>query len=65
MAGSWIEAGRRWSDPTQGELRKLASAHAVRGEREEAVARLRQALARGGPFDAAIRDDLSRLGASP
>jgi hypothetical protein len=65
IASGWIEAGRAWQDPTQGELRKLASAHAARGERDRAVELLRQALARGGPLDAAIRADLGRLGAAP
>jgi tetratricopeptide (TPR) repeat protein len=62
MAGDWLEAGRHWRDPTQGELRKLASAHVARGEFDEAVALLRRALERGGPFDAAIRADLAALG---
>jgi hypothetical protein len=65
MAAVWIEAGRGWDDPTQGELRRLASARALRGERDEAVSLLRRALARGGPFDAEIRADLAELGASP
>jgi hypothetical protein len=65
IAAGWIEDGSRWQDPTQGELRKLASAHLVRGERDEAVALLRRALARGGPFDEAIRADLGALGATP
>jgi hypothetical protein len=65
MAAFWIEAGRGWRDPSQGELRKLASAHALRGERDEAVALLRRALEVGGPFDAAIQDDLRQLGAAP
>jgi len=63
MAAVWIEAGRGWDSPTQGELRRLASAHALRGERDEAVTMLRQALAQGGPFDAQIRADLDALGA--
>jgi hypothetical protein len=65
MAAVWIEAGKAWDDPTQGELRRLASAHALRGERDEAVALLRRALVTGGPFDAAIRQDLADLGAAP
>jgi hypothetical protein len=63
MALVWIEAGRGWDSPTQGELRRLASAHALRGERDEAVALLRRALAEGGPHDALIREDLAALGA--
>jgi hypothetical protein len=65
IAAGWIAAGQRWRDPTQGELRKLASAHLVRGERDEAVALLRRALARGGALDDAIRADLGALGAAP
>jgi hypothetical protein len=65
MAGMWIEAGAGWSDPTQGELRRLASAHALRGERAQAISLLRRALAEGGPFDAAIRKDLAAIGESP
>lgn len=65
IAAGWIEAGRGWKEPTQMELRKLASAHAVRGERDEAIALLRRALDTDGPLDAAIRGDLGRLGARP
>jgi len=65
IARGWIESARHWEDPTQGELRKLASAHAALGDRDEAVALLRRALDRGGPLDAAIRSDLGRLGAAP
>jgi hypothetical protein len=65
MAAVWIEAGRGWDDPTQGELRRLASAHVLRGEDAQAIELLRRALARGGPFDAGIRDDLAALGATP
>jgi hypothetical protein len=65
MAAVWIEAGSAWDSPTQGELRRLASAHALRGERDAAVALLRRALVQGGPHDAAIREDLAALGASP
>jgi protein O-mannosyl-transferase len=65
IAAGWIEAGRGWEHPSQMELRKLASAHAVRGERDEAVALLRRALETPGPLEAEIRDDLARLGAQP
>jgi hypothetical protein len=65
MAAAWIDAGKAWEEPTQGELRKLASAHAVRGERERAVLLLHRGLEVGGPFDAAIREDLRQLGAAP
>jgi len=65
IAVTWVEAGRGWEEPTQGELRRLASAHAVLGERDAAVASLRSALERGGPLDDAIRADLRALGAMP
>ena len=65
IATGWIESGRAWEDPTQMELRKLASAHAVLGERDEAVELLRRALEVGGPLDDAIRSDLGALGAAP
>ncbi len=65
IARGWIESGRAWEDPTQMELRKLASAHAVLGERDAAVALLRRALERGGPLDDAVRADLGALGAAP
>jgi hypothetical protein len=37
----------------------------VRGERAEAIAVLRRALAQGGPRDPQIRADLAVLGAAP
>ena len=64
-AQMWIDASAGWDAPTQIELHRIASAHAVRGEREQAVALLRRALARGGPIDARIRADLAALGARP
>ena len=64
-AQSWIEASKRWEDPTQLELRRIANAHAVRGEREQAIALLRRALERGGPVDAGVRAELIALGATP
>lgn len=64
-AQMWIDAGRDWENPTQLELRRIASAHAVRGEREQAVVLLRRALERGGPVDADIRAELIALGAAP
>jgi hypothetical protein len=64
-AQMWIDASKSWENPTQIELRRIANAHAVRGEREQAIALLRRALERGGPLDAGIRAELSALGASP
>lgn len=60
-----IDASRSWENPTQIELRRIASAHMVRGEREQAIALLRRALARGGPVDDGIRADLAALGVAP
>jgi len=65
IAAGWIESGSNWEEPTQMELRKLASAHVVRGERDRAVDLLRRALEVGGPLDGAIRADLGELGAAP
>jgi hypothetical protein len=65
MAAFWIESGSAWESPTQMEHRKLASAYAIRGDRDEAVRHLRAALEVGGPLDAEIRDDLRKLGAKP
>ncbi len=64
-AQMWIDAGKDWENPTQLELRRIASAHAVRGEREQAVVLLRRALERGGPVDADVRAELIALGAAP
>jgi hypothetical protein len=61
----WIDASAEWEAPTQIELHRIASAHAVRGERDQAVALLRQALAQGGPIDVQIRAELAALGARP
>jgi hypothetical protein len=62
-AQMWIDASKSWEDPTQIELRRIAAAHAVRGEIDEAVALLRRALLRGGPVDDGVRADLEALGA--
>jgi hypothetical protein len=64
IAAGWIERGRARENPTQAELKMIAHAHYVRGERAEAVAELRRALAIGGPLDAQIEADLSALGAA-
>ena len=61
-ARMWIDASREWDDPTQIELRRIASAHAVRGEIPQAIELLRRALARGGPVDEGVRADLEALG---
>jgi hypothetical protein len=65
IAAGWIARGRAQEHPTQQELQTIAHAHYVRGERAEAIAALRRALAIGGPRDARIRADLAALGATP
>jgi hypothetical protein len=62
IAAGWIARGRAREAPTQQELQTLAHAHYVRGERAEAIAVLRRALAQGGPRDPQIRADLAVLG---
>jgi hypothetical protein len=62
IAAGWIERGRAREHPTQAELTMVAHAHYARGEKAEAIATLRRALAMGGPLDAQIRSDLSALG---
>jgi len=65
IAGGWIMRGRAREDPTQQELQMIGHAHFVRGEKAEAIAALRRALAKGGPRDLQIRADLAALGAAP
>ncbi len=65
IAAGWIARSRALEHPTQQELQTVAHAHFVRGERTEAIAVLRRALALGGPRDAQIRADLEFLGAAP
>ena len=64
IAAGWIERGRARENPTQAELKIVAHAHYVRGEKAEAIAVLRRAFAIGGPLDAEIQADLSALEAS-
>ena len=64
-----VAAQRRWlreqREPrTQWELRKVARAHALIGERERARGYLERALEIGGPFDAEARAELDELGSS-
>jgi len=65
IAAGWIARGRTREHPTQQELQTVGHAHFVRGEKAEAIAVLRRALALGGPYDAQIRADLETLGARP
>jgi len=58
IAAGWIARSRAREHPTQQELQTVAHAHFVRGEKAEAIAVLRRALALGGPRDAQIRADL-------
>jgi hypothetical protein len=61
IAGNWILFAERKEVMYQPDLRMLGMAHALRGEREEALAAMRRALEVGGPFDAAIRQEIQRL----
>lgn len=61
VAGWWVERFSKLPDPTQLELRTLATAHLARGERAEAIAALERALARGGPIDERIRGEIEEL----
>ena len=63
IAEGWIVRGRAREDPTQQELQMIGHAHFARGEKAEAIAALRRALAKGGPRDRQIRADLAALGA--
>ena len=65
MAGWWVDRLSATADPTQIELRTLAAAHLARGERAAAIEALERALARGGPLDARLRDELAQLRAPP
>ena len=62
IAGGWILRGRGQDDPTQQELQMIGHAHFARGEKAEAIAVLRRALAKGGARDEQIRADLAALG---
>lgn len=61
IAGWWVDRFASQPDPTQLELRVLATAHLARGERAEALAALERALARGGPIDDRIRSEIAQV----
>jgi hypothetical protein len=61
LAAMRIEKASRRSRLTQMELSDVAEAHALRGERESALAALDQAIARGGPLDEELRTRRARL----
>jgi hypothetical protein len=65
MAEAWIDRISARTDPTQSELRSLAYAHVVRGERDAAIDALERARVAGGPMDDEIRDALSQLREAP
>ena len=65
IAGSWIERIEARPHPTQLELRALAQAYFLRGERGAAIEALERALAVGGPVDDLIRNDLAMLRGAP
>ena len=57
-AGRWIALARERGYSTQPELRFLAIAHSTRGELEEAVAALEDALQAGGQLELQVRQEL-------
>lgn len=65
IAGWWVERFSAKQDATQLELRTLAIAHLARHERTAAIAALERALARGGPLDAQIREEIAQIRAMP
>ncbi len=65
IASSWVERMEAKADPTQIELRTLAMAHLARGERDVAIRILERALAKGGPIDARVRDEIAQVRALP
>jgi hypothetical protein len=65
IATSWVERIEAMPHPTQIELHTLALAHLARGERDVAIRVLEGALAKGGPIDARIRDEIAQLRAAP
>jgi hypothetical protein len=65
IATWWIDRMQAKPDPTQIELRTLAMAQFARGERDAAIETLERALAKGGPIDDRIRDEMSQIRALP
>src|SRR5690606_22746749 len=65
IAGWWVATLSARPDPTQMELRTLAIAHLARDERAAALDALERALARGGPLDARLREEIARVRAAP
>lgn len=65
IATWWVERMQAKPDPTQIELRTLAMAQLARGERDSARDSLERALAKGGPIDDRIRDELKQIRALP
>jgi hypothetical protein len=65
MAGWWVRKLSSLPDPTQIELRTLAQAHLARGERELALRALERAASARGPLDAQLREEISRVRATP
>ena len=61
IAGWWVDHVSAIPNPTQIELRTLAAAQLARGDREAALASLGRALARGGPLDARLREEIEQV----
>jgi hypothetical protein len=60
-AENWLRVVAPRKVLIQPDLRMRAFAHRARGERQQALASMQQALAAGGPFDAVIRSELADL----
>jgi hypothetical protein len=65
MATQMLERLGALAEPSQMELRALALAHELRGERELALRALERALEVGGPVDEEIRRELRQLRGRP
>jgi hypothetical protein len=65
IASSWVVRLSAAPEPTQMELRALALAHLARGDRGEAIATLERALARGGPLDERLRNEIEQVRSAP
>jgi hypothetical protein len=61
IAENWIRQVEARERHLQPELRKLAHAHLARGDREGARRAYERALAKGGPLDGVVRDELAAL----
>jgi tetratricopeptide (TPR) repeat protein len=65
IAAWWVTRFEAKQDPTQIELRTLAVAQLATGDRDSAIGSLERALAKGGPIDARLRDEIAQIRALP